>query len=166
MAPKRTRVDQKCSFWGPQKSSEGPRGPDLVQTATNWSVWVRLMVTTHLGLILGLFVAAFCGPSWPKSSYLKWQNSLHLRHIGHQNSKISQYKLFKNHCVSAFLICFAFVRETLQSTVSFVHPVLMTSVIKITVIWISTNWEPEAKESKWFVVKKGSVLVGSHLSSC
>ena len=43
----------------------GPGGPDLVPAAINWSAWVRLMVTTHLGLILGLFVAAK-GPIWPK----------------------------------------------------------------------------------------------------
>ena len=72
-APKRARFGPKHPFGRPRRSSKGPRGPDLVPTAANWSAWVRLMVmvTTHLGLILGLFVAAFCGPSWPKSSYLK-----------------------------------------------------------------------------------------------
>ena len=42
-------------FWGPQRDSEGPRGPDLVPTAADWSDWVRIMVTTHFGLVSGLF---------------------------------------------------------------------------------------------------------------
>ena len=57
-APKRARFGPKCPFWRPRRSSEGPRGPDLVPTAANWSAWVRLIVTTHLGLMLGLIVAA------------------------------------------------------------------------------------------------------------
>ena len=36
----------------------GPRGPDLVSTATGCSVCVGIMVTTHFWLILGLFWAA------------------------------------------------------------------------------------------------------------
>ena len=41
---------------------EGPRGPDLVPTAPNWSDWVGVMVTTHFGLVLGLIWA----PRGPK----------------------------------------------------------------------------------------------------
>ena len=55
-APKRARFGPKCPFWRPRRSSEGPRGPDLVPTAANWSAWVRLIVTTHLGWMLGIFV--------------------------------------------------------------------------------------------------------------
>ena len=36
---------------------EGPRGPDLVPTAANWSDWVGVMVTSHFGLVLGLLWA-------------------------------------------------------------------------------------------------------------
>ena len=53
-------------FWGPQRDSEGPRGPDLVPTAADWSDWVRIMVTTHFGLVSGLFWA----PSGPKRAHL------------------------------------------------------------------------------------------------
>ena len=35
----------------------GPRGPDLVPTAADWSDWVGIMVTTHFGLVMGLFWA-------------------------------------------------------------------------------------------------------------
>ena len=48
---------------------EGPRGPDLVPTAPNWSDWVGVMVTTHFGLVLGLLLAPRGqkkGPFWPK----------------------------------------------------------------------------------------------------
>ena len=37
-------------------------GPDLVPIAANWSNWVGVMVTTHLGLVSGLFLA----PRGPK----------------------------------------------------------------------------------------------------
>ena len=43
-------------FW-PWRSSEGPKGPDLVPTATDWSDWAGIMVTTHFGLVSGLFWA-------------------------------------------------------------------------------------------------------------
>ena len=36
---------------------EVPEGPDLVPTATDWSDWVGIMVTTHFGLVSGLFWA-------------------------------------------------------------------------------------------------------------
>ena len=52
---KRTRFGPKCPFWGSQRSSEGPWGPDLVPTAADWSDWVGSMVTTHFGLVSGLF---------------------------------------------------------------------------------------------------------------
>ena len=54
---KRARFGPKCPFWGSQRSSEGPRGPDLVPTATDWSDWAGTMVTTHFGLVLSLFWA-------------------------------------------------------------------------------------------------------------
>ena len=44
---------QKCSFgpkrafWGPQRSLEGLRVPDLVPTAADWSNRIGHMVTTH-----------------------------------------------------------------------------------------------------------------------
>ena len=53
--PKRARFGPKTPFLGSWKSSEGPQGPDLVPTAANWSDWVGVMVTTHFGLVLGLF---------------------------------------------------------------------------------------------------------------
>ena len=37
-------------------------GPDLVPIAADWSEWVGVMVTTHFGLVLGLFLA----PRGPK----------------------------------------------------------------------------------------------------
>ena len=54
-APKTARFGPERPFWGSWRSSEGPRGPDLVPTAANWSDWVGVMVTTHFGLVLGLF---------------------------------------------------------------------------------------------------------------
>ena len=66
-------------FWGPWRSWEGHRGPDLVPTAANWSDWVGVMVTSHFGLVLGLFLAqgapkgpvlalnaSFGGPGWTR----------------------------------------------------------------------------------------------------
>ena len=64
--PKRDRFGPKCPFWGPQRSSEGPEGPDLVPTAANWSDWVGVMVTRHFDLVLGLFRA----PRAPKRALL------------------------------------------------------------------------------------------------
>ena len=55
---KRARFGPKCPFWGSQRSSEGPRGPDLVHTAADWSDWVEIMVATHFGLVSGLFWAS------------------------------------------------------------------------------------------------------------
>ena len=55
--PKRDRFGPKCPFWGPRRSSEGPEGPDLVQTAPEWSALAGHMVTTHFDLVSGL--------SWP-----------------------------------------------------------------------------------------------------
>ena len=65
--------------WGAQKgpfglkqtltrrtASERPKGPYLVPTAANWSEWVGIMVTTHFGLILGLFWAPKKDPFWPR----------------------------------------------------------------------------------------------------
>ena len=54
---------------------------------------------------------------------LKRKNSLHLRHIGHQNTKTSQYKVSKTHWVYAVFDFFGSIREILQVTVSFDHPV-------------------------------------------
>ena len=51
----------KCPL-GPQRSQEGPRGPNLVLTATGCSAWVKLMVTTHFGLVSAIFWA----PMGPK----------------------------------------------------------------------------------------------------
>ena len=55
---------------------------------------------------------------------LKQKNILHLRHIGHQNTKTSQYLVSKNHWVCAVFDFFGSVREILQSTVSLDHPVV------------------------------------------
>ena len=52
--PKRARFGPKCPFWRSQRSSEGPLGPDLVPTATDWSDWAGIMVTTYFGLVSGL----------------------------------------------------------------------------------------------------------------
>ena len=62
--PKRARFGPKMPFWGPWRSWEGHRGPDLVPTAANWSDWVGVMVTSHFGLILGLLWAKK-GLFWP-----------------------------------------------------------------------------------------------------
>ena len=61
-APKRARFGPERPFWGSPRVLEGPRGPDLVPTAPNWSDWVGVMVTTHFGLVLGLIRA----PRGPK----------------------------------------------------------------------------------------------------
>ena len=48
-------------------------GPDLVPIAAGWSDWVGVMVTTHFGLVLGLFLATrgpIKDPFWPKMSLL------------------------------------------------------------------------------------------------
>ena len=42
---------------GPQWSSEGPRGADLVPTAADWPAWAGFMVTTHFDLVSGPFWA-------------------------------------------------------------------------------------------------------------
>ena len=55
--PKRARFGPRCPFWGPQRDSEGPRGPDLVPTAANWSDWAGIMVTRHFDLVFGFFRA-------------------------------------------------------------------------------------------------------------
>ena len=49
--PKRAIFGPKCPFWWPQRSQEGPGGPNLVPTAIGCSAWVKLMVTTHCGLV-------------------------------------------------------------------------------------------------------------------
>jgi len=49
--PKRDRFGPKCPFWGPQRSSEGPGGPNLILTAPDWSAWAGLMLTTHFDLV-------------------------------------------------------------------------------------------------------------------
>ena len=61
-ATKRARFSPQRPFWGPHRSSEGPRGPDLVPTATDWSDWAGIMVTTHFDLVYDLFWA----PKVPK----------------------------------------------------------------------------------------------------
>ena len=71
--PKRAHFGPKCPFWGPQQSSDSPGGPDLVPTTTGWSDRVGLMVITHFGLILGLFVVTrgYKGPLFgPKCPFL------------------------------------------------------------------------------------------------
>ena len=84
--PKGPVLAQNAPFGDPGGHWRAPIGPDLVPTAANRSVWVRLMVTTHLGLILGLFMAAkgpkggnwwkskkynFCKiPQWPNFEFL------------------------------------------------------------------------------------------------
>ena len=43
---------KRAFFWPKMPFLDTPEiigGPDLVPTAVDWSVWVRLMVTTHLG---------------------------------------------------------------------------------------------------------------------
>ena len=59
--PKRASFGPKCPFWGPQRAKEGPGGPNLVPTATDCSAWVKLMVSTHFGLVSSLFWAPW-GP--------------------------------------------------------------------------------------------------------
>ena len=73
----RIHAFQKCSFgpkrafWGPQRSLEGLRVPNLVPTAANWSNRIGHMVTTHFSLVLGFFWAprdpkrARFGPNCP-----------------------------------------------------------------------------------------------------
>merc|ERR1712140_8001 len=59
------------SLLGAQGSQEGPGGPNLVPTATNCSAWIKLMVTTHFGLVSAFFWAtrgpkrATFGPKCP-----------------------------------------------------------------------------------------------------
>ena len=54
---------QKGQFWpqmsllGTQRSQEGPRGQNLVLTATGCSARVKLMVATHFDLVSALFWA-------------------------------------------------------------------------------------------------------------
>ena len=70
---------QKGQFWpqmsllGTQRSQEGPRGQNLVLTATGCSARVKLMVTTHFDLVSALFWAPR-GPKrasfGPKCSFL------------------------------------------------------------------------------------------------
>ena len=54
------------SLLGPQRSQEGPQGPNLFLTATGCSARVKLMVTTHFGLVSALFWA----PRGPKRAKL------------------------------------------------------------------------------------------------
>ena len=52
----------------------GPGGPDLVPTAADWSDRDVIIVTTHFGLVLGLFCApkrARFGPKCPFSAKLR-----------------------------------------------------------------------------------------------
>ena len=56
-ASNRARFGPKMPFWGSQRDSKGPGGPDLVPTAVNWSDWVGIMVTKHFDLVSGLFRA-------------------------------------------------------------------------------------------------------------
>merc|ERR1712218_530224 len=50
------------AFLGALEVLGGPRGPDLVLTASHWPVWVGLMITTHFDLVSGPFWA----PGGPK----------------------------------------------------------------------------------------------------
>ena len=73
-------------FWprktllGVPEGQEGQEESNLVPTATNWSDWVRIMVTIHFGLISGLSWAprapkrASFGPKrpfWGSQRYLE-----------------------------------------------------------------------------------------------
>ena len=42
--PKRSRFGPKCLFWGSWMDLEGPRGPDLVPTSSDWSAWAGIIV--------------------------------------------------------------------------------------------------------------------------
>ena len=53
--PERASFGPKCPFWRLQRFKEGPGGPNLVPTATDCSAWVKLMVSTHFGLVSSLF---------------------------------------------------------------------------------------------------------------
>ena len=66
-APKRAPFGPKTPFLGSWKSSEGPQGPDLVQTAANWSDWVGIMVATHT---LAWYWAFSGSPGTPKGPVL------------------------------------------------------------------------------------------------
>ena len=70
---KRGQNGPERPFWGSPRVLEGPRGPDLVQTAANWSDWVGVMVTTHFAPVLGLPWAPRGpqkGPFWPRKTLL------------------------------------------------------------------------------------------------
>ena len=81
-------------FRYPQGAQKGPFGPkqtlellsapeeaDLVPTSADWSDWVEIMVTTHFGLVSGLFWAprdskrARFGPKCPFWRAQKGPNS-------------------------------------------------------------------------------------------
>ena len=71
-----------------RRSSEGSLGQDLVQTAANWSNWVRSLVTTHFCLVSGLFWT----PRDPKSTRFGHKCPF-LNHMGPNigpNSKLGQ----------------------------------------------------------------------------
>ena len=68
--------------------AEGHRGPDLVPTATDWSDWAGIMVTTHFGLVSGLFWAT----RDPKRAFLaskRPQNDVFGRFLQLDGSKLS-----------------------------------------------------------------------------
>ena len=65
-------------FWGPWRSSVGPRGPDLVPTLPNWLVCVGLMVITHFDPVSGPFWTPRGpkkGPFWPKCPFWRLRRS-------------------------------------------------------------------------------------------
>ena len=53
-APKSASFGPERPFWESQRYLEGPKGPDLIPTVTDWSDWDGIMVTTHFGPVAGL----------------------------------------------------------------------------------------------------------------
>ena len=58
------------------------------------------------------------------SKTVKGKNFVHLPFLRHQNIKTSLYAIYKNVWVLTFFLIFMSVREKLQFTVSFDHPVI------------------------------------------
>ena len=59
---KRVHLGPERPLLGPQRSSEGSGGADLVPTAPHWPAWVEFMATTHFDLVSG----PFWSPGGPK----------------------------------------------------------------------------------------------------
>ena len=56
-APKRASFGPERPFWESQRYLEGPKGPDLIPTVTDWSDWDGIMVKTYFDLVSGVFWA-------------------------------------------------------------------------------------------------------------